>query len=332
MLLTFFASVLLTKVLISFLNKKNIMDTPNKRSFHKKPTPIGGGWAIILTTLPIIIAFSIYQGIFLNTIPLIIGALILITVSWKDDTKSINPFIKLPCQIVAIMIAMNFLPEGPIFFNGLLPIWIERICIFFAWLWFTNLYNFMDGIDGITGSETACICTGILLLSFLIFIPTNILLLSSILLGASLGFLLFNWQPAKIFPGDIGAIFLGYTIAYILLSLAIEGHIIIAIILPLYYLMDATIVILKRLIKKEKIWQAHQQQYFHKSVKEMNRSHYMTTTIIIICNLCLISLAMLSVATNYEILCLTISVILTYGFMLYIANKKYTLDKQKTSR
>lgn len=319
---SFLISLFLTKLSIKILTKKNIMDIPNERSLHKKPTPIGGGWVIAGITLISIITLGVYYESFSSTLPIIIAAIILIIASWQDDVKTTNPFLRLGCQVIAIIIALTALPKEALIFNGLFPMWLERVGIFFAWMWFTNLYNFIDGVDGITSSETICICLGIMLLSCFVLIPTNILLLSSVLLGSTFGFLIFNWQPAKIFLGDIGAIFLGFIIGYLLLLLALEGYVIIALLLPLYHLMDSTIVIIKRLCKKEKIWQAHKQHYSYRSVNEMKRSHAMTTTLIITCNLILIILAVLSTVISANYLCLITGIMITYCFMWYLANRK----------
>jgi len=116
-----------------------------------------------------------------------------------------------------------------------------------AWIWFINLYNFMDGIDGITGVETATIGLGLTLVSLVAGLAAPVAGLGMAMAGAACGFLLWNWTPAKLFLGDVGSVPLGFLAGFLLLYLASEGHLAPAIILPLYYLFDAMATLLRRL-------------------------------------------------------------------------------------
>ena len=126
----------------------------------------------------------------------------------------------------------------------------------------------MDGIDGLAGSEAAAIGVGLLLFSALgSGLDPGMALLAAPILGAALGFLVWNWSPARIFLGDVGSTPLGYLIGFLLLDLAVRGHWKVALILPLYFLADATITLLRRLLRGERIWQAHRQHFYQQAVR-----------------------------------------------------------------
>jgi len=114
--------------------------------------------------------------------------------------------------------------------------------------------------------------------------------------AATAGFLAWNWHPAKIFLGDIGSVGLGYLLAWLLLALAAMGEWEAALILPLYYLADATITLLRRLARKEKVWQAHREHYYQQAVQN-GRSHARVSAAVATTNLALVALALAAAAT-----------------------------------
>ncbi|MCV6599548.1 MAG: glycosyltransferase family 4 protein [Alphaproteobacteria bacterium] len=312
-ILAFILSLVTTKLSISFFNHKKILDIPNNRSFHSKPTPTGGGWAIIIPTITLAIISKAM------TPSILIGALILISISWLNDLKHIKPSVRLIFHSIAIGIALLSLDlTGNILLPNNIPNFIDRAIIFTAWLWFINLYNFMDGADGMTASETLCLCFGVLFISLFIFMPTSIINLCLILIGSCSAFLIFNWHPAKIFLGDTGAIFIGYIVGYILLTIAKNGYIAIAIILPLYYIMDTSLVLCKRILKREKIFEAHQKQYFHRSIIKVKRTHCQTVKKVILFNILLILTGIYYTITKSYIVFI-LAVPATYIFMKYLA-------------
>ncbi len=120
------------------------------------------------------------------------------------------------------------------------------------WLWFVNLFNFMDGIDGLAGSEAAAIGTGLVVFAGVgSGLDPGLAALSGTAAAAALGFLVWNWAPARIFLGDVGSVPCGYLLGFLLLDVAARGHWKIALILPLYFLADATLTLLRRLARGE---------------------------------------------------------------------------------
>lgn len=277
------------------LLRHDILDRPNARSSHDTPTPRGGGIGVMSILLPvwIVIAFAVSSepGITARwVIPL--AAIALASVSWIDDLRTLGALPRLGVQIVTAIAGVLMLP-GQVF-QGLLPFWLDATIAVIGWIWFVNLFNFMDGIDGISGVETLGIGGGIALISFLLLdsqsaLPWHGLAIAS----AAAGFLVWNWHPARIFLGDIGSIPLGYLLGWLLLSLAVSGHLQAAIILPLYYLVDGTLTLLRRLQRGDKVWQAHREHYYQKAVQN-GRSHAQVSRAVALTNLILIGLAVLT--------------------------------------
>jgi len=165
-----------------------------------------------------------------------------------------------------------------------------------AWLWFINLYNFMDGIDGITGIETLVITLGIIVLAQITDGAPDTLQGPALVIAATaVGFLIWNWAPAKIFMGDVGSVPLGFVLGWLLLDLAGEGYVLAALILPGYYLTDATVTLFSRLLRGEKIWQAHRQHAYQQAVQN-GLSHGSVSIRVALAGMALIALAAASTA------------------------------------
>jgi UDP-N-acetylmuramyl pentapeptide phosphotransferase/UDP-N-acetylglucosamine-1-phosphate transferase len=156
---------------------------------------------------------------------------------------------------------------------GWWPIWLPPAIVFaglgLLWVWFVNLYNFMDGIDGITGVETAAIGLGVALVAALAIAPGELPLVPAglALAGAGLGFLALNWSPARVFLGDVGSVPLGFLAGALLLALAASGQPAAAAILPAYHLTDATLTLLRRALAGEAVMQAHRSHAYQRAVQ-----------------------------------------------------------------
>ncbi len=277
------------------LLRHDILDTPNARSSHDVPTPRGGGIGVMIILLPVWIGIAFATtgepGLTARwVIPL--AAIALASISWIDDLRSLGALPRLGVQVITAIAGVAMLP-GPVF-QGLLPLWLDATIAAIGWIWFVNLFNFMDGIDGISGVEAIGIGSGIALIGFLTMeAQTAMPWHGLVIAAAAAGFLVWNWHPARIFLGDIGSIPLGYLLGWLLLSLAAAGYLQAAIILPLYYLVDATLTLLRRLQRGEIIWQAHREHYYQKAVQN-GRSHSQVSRAIGATNIALIGLAVLS--------------------------------------
>ena len=259
---------LATGALIPILRRRDMLDYPNERSSHIAPTPRGGGIAMTGSVLLAWIALGQAGLVPSSVINIVIGTTLLAVVSWIDDLRGLSPGVRLVAQGVAVTIGILALPEAQ---SGLSAWWGPALYFTttgLIWVWWINLFNFMDGIDGLAVSEAAAICAGLLLFTIVGdgADPTAALLAAGIV-GAAVGFLMWNWSPARVFLGDVGSIPLGYLSGFLLLDLAVRGRWKIALILPLYFVADATITLFRRLLRGERVWEPHRQHFYQRAVR-----------------------------------------------------------------
>ena len=273
-------SVVLTRMVLAWLRHKQILDRPNDRSSHTIPTPRGGGLGVTSAVLAIWAVLIPLSGVLTTSMVAgLAGALALMAASWVDDRRGLPPAPRFLVQALVVGAALATLPLESLVFHGFLPFWADRVIAFVGWLWFVNLYNFMDGIDGITGVETAILGIGIGLVAALSG-QTDLIPPNAALAGVGLGFLVWNWHPARLFLGDAGSIPLGFLLGLMLVHLAAAGQVVPALILPAYYLADATITLTRRALKREKIWQAHRQHFYQRAVQGGKRHDQVSMVIL----------------------------------------------------
>ncbi len=284
-----------TWVVLRALLRFEIYDRPNARSSHERPKPRGGGLAV----LPVLLIAWVAAGGWFGAAPpgfwpVLSAAAVLAVVSWFDDLRSLPVVLRLAVQALAVGIGVAAMgpmggDAGPVF-QGLLPPLLDRLAAGLLWLWFVNLFNFMDGIDGIAGVEAGSVGIGLVLVGAVAAWPGANLVLPALLAAATLGFLVWNWAPAKLFLGDVGSVPLGYLLGWLLLVAAMNGAWAPALILPLYYLADATITLLKRAARGAKVWQAHREHFYQRAVRS-GASHGRVAAQVLACNAVLIVLA-----------------------------------------
>ncbi|RYE06055.1 MAG: UDP-phosphate alpha-N-acetylglucosaminyltransferase [Rickettsiaceae bacterium] len=274
-LCTLFSSYILIKIAIKMLLYFGVLDMPSKRRTHTNITPRGGGIALVIalticgSSFEYIISGSL---IYSNKIGPIIYLISL--VSFIDDIKTIPVIVRL---MVHIFCAVSFVCIFiyPIFsYYDQLVLFFNILLLSLALTAFLNIYNFMDGIDGITAVESIHLTTTILILCLLksecIVHIQFVVVISILICACSISFLSFNWPPAKIFIGDIGSISFGFLIGTCLLLISTSSIDLLfaAVIASLYYLADGGLTILIRLVNGEKIWRPHLKHFFQKAVKK----------------------------------------------------------------
>ena len=275
-------SLVLAGLLRRWLMARQILDRPNERSAHSIPVPRGGGLAILAVLLP--------GWAFLEPAlwPLLLAAILLAAAGWWDDLRGLGPWPKLAVQILAV--ALGLYETGPLT-RGFLPLPIDLALTGLAWLWFVNLFNFMDGIDGIASVEAITIGLGLTIIGLWFATYADLAALSTCLVGAVLGFLYWNWHPAKLFLGDVGSQALGFLLGFLLLRTAAQGAWAAAFILPLYFLADASWTLARRLLAGENIMAAHAQHIYQQAVR-LGRNHGQVATSVLIANLALVAFAL----------------------------------------
>jgi UDP-N-acetylmuramyl pentapeptide phosphotransferase/UDP-N-acetylglucosamine-1-phosphate transferase len=295
-LAVFVATWWLTGRVLAWLARRAILDRPVARSAHRAPVPRGGGLALV----PVIIAAWLGLALMGRTPPASAGIALLAgglsIVSWLDDLRSRPAWLRLAAHLVAVAIGLAFLPGAGAVFQGLLPPLLDRLVAVLLWVWFVNLFNFMDGIDGITGVETAAIGIGVALVVLSAGDDADGSAVLALTLAAGmLAFLCWNWHPAQLFLGDVGSVPLGYLLGWLLLGLAGKGLWAPALILPLYYLADATITLARRILRRERIWEAHRQHFYQRALGA-DGDHAAVARLVLAADAVLIVLALLALA------------------------------------
>ncbi|MBV8696554.1 MAG: glycosyl transferase [Bradyrhizobium sp.] len=247
-------------VVLRPLLQRYALARPNARSSHKLPTPQGAGIAVIGATLLVTVIWQAVSGL---AFPLTLtGAVLLIAiVGLVDDIRPIPVLPRLLFQIIAIGLVLLTLPSDLRMIPSV-PIALERGAILLAGLWFVNLVNFMDGLDLMTVAEIVPVTAALSLLGWLEALPVLPTIVAATLCGALLGFSPFNRPVAKVFLGDVGSLPIGLLLGWCLLALAYQHHLIAALLLPLYYLADATLTLLRRIASGEPFWAAHRTHYY----------------------------------------------------------------------
>jgi UDP-N-acetylmuramyl pentapeptide phosphotransferase/UDP-N-acetylglucosamine-1-phosphate transferase len=251
--------------------KARALAKPTQRSSHTVPTPQGGGIVIVPAALLMAgIALAI-SGAELPGDVLYLGlvgaaALALTVIGFIDDMRGLSVSSRLISQVLAIALAVALMPAD-LRIVPAVPVAIERAFMICAALWFVNLFNFMDGIDLISVVETVAITLGIVLLAALGAIPAGYGIVAVALLGAMAGFAPWNAPPARLFLGDAGSIPIGFLLAVLLIHVAAAHALAAAVILPLYYLADATITLIRRFLRGERVWEAHRQHFYQQATR-----------------------------------------------------------------
>ncbi|MEN5386600.1 glycosyltransferase family 4 protein [Aliarcobacter skirrowii] len=272
-LILFIISFLLTYFIKNYMIKKSLVAVVNERSSHTVPTPHGGGIALAITWF-----IGLFYLYFIGEISsnlfyaLLFGAVISI-VSFFDDIYELSPKIRLIAQSIVAIGGLYFLGGFETFTFGIFDIQnpiFTNIFAFFMIIWFINLYNFLDGINGYAGSEAIFLA----LAGFILFSGNYFLVLAV----SVLGFLFWNWNKAKIFMGDVGSTLLGYNIAIFTIYYANQEstNFWIWIILFGIYWFDATLTLIRRKLNKEKLSQAHKKHAYQR-LTQAGWSHYKVT-------------------------------------------------------
>ncbi|HJO68214.1 MAG TPA: glycosyl transferase [Rhodospirillales bacterium] len=281
-----------TRLALWALGRRAILDHPNERSSHVTPKPRGAGLAV---TAVVVVAWgalgtgapSFERAAILSVCA---GALGLAALSFVDDLKGLSVGWRLLGQFAAVAAVLAATAERGAYFAGILSPAADLFAAALLWVWFINLFNFMDGIDGIAGVETASVGFGVTCAALLAGIGQTPALLGLTIAAAALGFLWWNWEPAKVFLGDVGSVPLGFLLGWLLLDLSARGLWAAAAILPSYYFADATITLGRRALKRAPVWQAHREHYYQRAVRH-GRTHAAVASAILVANVLLIALA-----------------------------------------
>lgn len=281
----------LTGLIRRYALARSLLDIPNKRSSHTVPTPRGGGMAIVLT---FVVSLLIFAGMGRPEMPILsslLGAGVLVAlVGFIDDHQHIAARWRLLMHVIAAAWALFWL-------GGFPPLPVYKLMLDLGWLghglavvylvWLLNLYNFMDGIDGIAGIEAVTVCLGSTVLYALSPVSNSELILLPMLLCVSVvGFLFWNFPRAKIFMGDVGSGFIGIVLGVLSIQAAwVSPELFWGwVILLGAFVVDATVTLLRRMIRGLKISVAHRSHAYQYTSRILN-THSMISIVYAMINL-----------------------------------------------
>lgn len=256
--LTFSVTIILTLAIRYYAHHKELLDHPNDRSSHVTPTPKGGGLAVMITFYSALSYLYLQTQVDTKLFFALLSALPVIIVSLIDDIYPLSAKIRFSVQLVSALFALYFLGAVDTFnlsTFSLSGIWLNLIALL-GIIWMTNLYNFLDGIDGYAGSEALFVA----LAAYLLF-GNEIALFLAV---ATAGFLLFNWHKASIFMGDVGSAPLGFIFAILMLHDAGTPHFLGWLMLLSLFWFDATLTLLRRAKRGERLSQAHKKHAYQR--------------------------------------------------------------------
>ncbi|HNW36626.1 MAG TPA: glycosyltransferase family 4 protein [Candidatus Ozemobacteraceae bacterium] len=244
--------------------RRSILDVPTDRSMHEVPMPRGGGAAMAVVSMVALIFLHLARPELLSArwmIAVVGGGIATAVIGWLDDCYSLGAGRRFLVHIAAGAWACWWLvPTGS-------PIWMSLFGVF--WIaWAINFFNFMDGIDGLAGGEAVMVgLTGGYLAGRLgLLAPQSIAWVTA---AAALGFLFWNWPPAKLFMGDAGSGYLGYVFGCLCIGSGMSfqgGFGTWALLLAMFWI-DTTVTLLRRILKGERFWEAHRQHFYQRAVQ-----------------------------------------------------------------
>lgn len=284
----FFLSCALTGLVRFYAVRRSMLDVPNERSSHSMPTPRGGGLAIVISFFLAILYLAYQKFISVDlTLALLGGGMLIAVTGWYDDRFQISARARLLTQFLAACWTVYWLHGFPVLNLGVTQIhsgWFGVPIAILTIMWMTNLYNFMDGIDGLAGMEGVFVSAAgglFLLLSGF----HSLAILNFLLASAIMGFLVWNWPPAKIFMGDVGSTTLGFIFAVFMLATANTTSVspLFWIILLAIFILDTTFTLINRIRKKESLSVAHRSHAYQQLIQK--KSHLTVTIYALLTNI-----------------------------------------------
>jgi Fuc2NAc and GlcNAc transferase len=266
-----------------------LIDRPNERSSHVQPTPRGGGISIVVTSAAAAVFLWMSGTIdWALLAAILVGGVAIAYVGFRDDRQSVSVRLRMAVHVLAAVWAVWCV-------GGLAPLrvgehsadlgWVGDLLAVTAIVWAVNLFNFMDGIDGIAASEAAFMTLAAAAIGAMAGGESGVIVMAFVVGAASLGFLGWNWPPARIFMGDVGSGYLGYIIAVLAVAEARENAVapFVWLILGGIFFVDATITLMRRWARRERVYEAHRTHAYQWLARRWG-SHKRVTVAIVIVN------------------------------------------------
>jgi len=298
-LLFFIVTLLLTGCYRTLALKYAVLDRPVERSNHSSPIPVGGGLTIAIVFLAASTHYYFTGSLTQNQFLAILSAGFIALIGFADDCFRLDIRWRIPGQIAAslwVVFCLGDLPAVNFLIFELNSQWLLKLCAILSLLWLLNLYNFMDGIDGLAAGELLFVSVMSLLL--VINVQDGVTaLLSATLFTAAAGFLVWNWPPARIFMGDAGSSFIGFSLGVLALISIQQGSLNLWtwVILLGVFVTDATVTLLRRVLNGDAWHQGHSTHAYQHAVRKYKSHGKVTITVVVLNFAWLAPMAWLSV-------------------------------------
>lgn len=275
--------MLLTAALRKIALARGLLDIPNPRSSHITPTPRGGGAAIVLAVTVACLGLWIRREIDGHLLAALLGGVAVAALGFVDDRYQLRAGTRLAVHVIAALWALDWLGGLPSLLVGNWSLSFGAagyVVGTIALVWVLNLFNFMDGIDGLATSEGIFVTWGGALVAVVAPVTNGAWPAALVVGAACAGFLVWNWPPAKIFMGDVGSGYLGYVIAVLALAEARVDPVALWVWLILggFFWVDATMTLLRRLLRGEAIHTAHRSHAYQWLARRWGRHQRVTLT------------------------------------------------------
>jgi Fuc2NAc and GlcNAc transferase len=287
--LSLLLSAALTRIVRSVSWAHGLLDVPNERSLHSATMPRGGGMSIVITATLAMLALRYIGAIRTDTLlALLVGGTAVAVIGFVDDRHRVPAGIRLAVHVAAAVAALAWLGGLPPLALGGRVVdlgWVGHALALLGIVWILNLFNFMDGIDGLAASQAVFMACGGALLSLLYAPNSDVLAAGIVIAAASLGFLAWNWPPATIFMGDVGSGYLGYVIAVLAVAATRSNPaaVWVWLILGGAFFVDATLTLVRRAMRGERVHQAHRGHAYQRLATRWG-SHRRVTLAVILLN------------------------------------------------
>lgn len=326
----FVASLLVTLSMCKVATKIGLLDVPNQRSSHQLPTPRGGGIGIVVTTNIAVLMLSVLDVMERELAWAIAGGGTAIAlIGFLDDRLSLSAPLRFAVHLASAAWAVYWLGGLPMAHLGIDSAageWLGRGLTILGIVWAVNLYNFMDGIDGLAGSQAVFLSAAGALSLWIAGSSPELTVVLCLFGAACAGFLVLNWSPARIFMGDVGSGYIGYVLA--LFALAAAGAyswtLPVWLILGSSFVVDATVTLLRRLLNRENVRLPHKKHAYQILARRYG-SHRKATIAVMFVNIAwLLPLALtVVIQPRFAVECLSLAVLPLTIMVIWLGNNEF---------
>lgn len=324
-----------TKWFIKYAISQQITDIPNERSSHIQPTPRGGGIGFVTITLISYWGYILFENsaYFWENTVFVFALSLMALLGWLDDKYNLSNGIRFVAQSLIALVVVIFLSGMRTFYIpyvGLIELGFWGNLVALIWIvGVTNIFNFMDGIDAIASVQAICVAFGWIIFGFL-WHHNTVLVFNVFILFTVIAFLIHNWPPASVFMGDVGSIFLGFAFSIMPFYVSATANSVplgytiwIAVLMLWPFLFDAAFTILRRLVKKENILEAHR-SHLYQRLNIIGWDHFqISLTYFIAALLCVIASIVFYYYRDLEkTIVISLLVVFSFIFILFVSREE----------